>query len=482
MKEKIQKNIENEIQIISSFLLSETFLVEHSEEFPLNNSEITLTKVQEKNNVDFELKLKTSQNPNEVTFKKLGFNTDFKLISDKNIFQIPARSANRLVRKSFFRTNNLKGEFGTIYSEKFPIKSNSIFRSILNIGKESLTTIFLGHEYSCGENHYALGLIVLEIDNLVFHVYRHSQKDYNLLVIECLNKTDLETFKNISELTLKSIGFLTGNWHQKEQFIFSYDSSDFENTETLYYESLGDSIISNHEIINPSEFKSFMETESEKRPLLTPLLFPEKILSKLVRDLKTKPELERTIELLIEGNGINSPLIKCSNFHVALETIVGLINSENKKFFEPIKSTENLELLKEELQTITSSKKENFSELEFDSLVKKITYINTPFNKDKFLLAYDFYKIELSENLKKLLNNRNKFLHGKTPFKEGILKTKMKELNLEADRIHMLVSILLLKYSNYKGHIKNQAAYRLQTKRYYEEPELEINESVFYRI
>lgn len=412
----------------------------------------------------------------------MGFNTDFKLISDKNIFQIPARSANRLVGKSFVPTNNLKGEFGTIYSEKFPINSNSIFRLILNIGKESLTTIFLGQEYSCGKTHYALGLIVLEIDNLVFHVYRHSQKDYNLLVIECLNKTDLETFKNICELTLKSIGLLTGNWHQNEHFIFSYDSSNFENTETIYYESLGDSIISNQEIINPSEFRTFMGTDLEKRPLLTPLLFPEKTLSKLVSDLKEKPELERTVELLIEGNGISSPLIRCSNFHVALETIVGLINSENKKFFEPIKSTENLELLKGELQTIISSKKENFSELEFDSLVKKINYINTPFNKDKFLLAYDFYNIELPENLKKLLNNRNKFLHGKTPYKEGTLKAKLKELNLEADRIHMLVSILLLKHSNYKGHIKNQAAYRLETKRYYEEPDLEINESVFYRI
>ena len=482
MKEKLHKNIENEIHKISSFLLSETFLIEHKEEFPLNNSEITLTKVKEKINVDFDLQFKISLNPNEVTFKKLGFNEDFKLISDKNIFLIPARSANRLVGKTFVPTNSLNGELGTIYSDKFPIKSNSIFRSILNIGKESLTTIFLGQEYSCGETHYALGLIELEINNVVFHVYRHSQEDYNFLVIECLNKTDLETFKNISELTLKSIGFLTGNWHQNEYFIFSYDSSNFENTETLYYQSLGDSIISNHEIINPSEFRTFIKTDLEKRPLLTPLLFPEKTLSKLVKDLKEKPELERTVELLIEGNGISSPLIRCSNFHVALETIVGLINSENKKFFEPIKSTEDLDILKEELQTIISSKKENFTELEFDSLVKKITYINTPFNKDKFLLAYDFYKIELPENLKKLLNNRNKFLHGKTPYKEGTLKTKMKELNLEADRIHMLVSILLLKHSNYKGHIKNQAAYRLVSKRYYEEPDLDVNESVFYRI
>ncbi|MDE0537027.1 hypothetical protein, partial [Tenacibaculum sp. L6] len=151
-------------------------------------------------------------------------------------------------------------------------------------------------------------------------------------------------------------------------------------------------------------------------------------------------------------------------------------------FFEPIKSTENLKLLQEELQTIISSKKENFNKLEFESLVKKITYINTPFNKDRFLLAYDFYKIELPNNLKKLLNNRNKFLHGKTPYKEGTLKNKIKELNLEADRIHMLVSILLLKYSDYRGHIKNQAAYKLETKRYYKELDLEINESSFYKI
>ena len=117
-------------------------------------------------------------------------------------------------------------------------------------------------------------------------------------------------------------------------------------------------------------------------------------MSTLVSDLKENPELERAVELLIDGNGINSPLIKCSTFHVALETIVGLINSENKKFFEPIKNTKNLKLLKEELQTIVSSKKEKFSQTEFDSLIKKITYINTPFNKDKFLLAYDFYKID----------------------------------------------------------------------------------------
>ncbi len=319
MKEKLQKNIENEIEKINSFLLTENFLIEHTKIFPLNNSEITLSKLQKKYSVDFDLKLKTSLNPSEVTFRKLGFNNDFKLISDKNRFLIPAHSANSLIGKSFASTDKLKGEFGTIHSENFPINSNSIFRLMLKIENEYLTTIFLGAEYTCGETFYGLGLVVIELDSLIFHVYRHSHKDQKFLIIECLNQTDLETFKNISELTLKSIGFLTGNWHQNEHFIFSYNSSKFENIDSIYYESLGKSIISNQEIINPSEFRTFMETGSENRPLLTSLLFPEKTLSKLISDLKENPELERTVELLIEGNGINSPLIftmapSCFNF------------------------------------------------------------------------------------------------------------------------------------------------------------------------
>jgi hypothetical protein len=46
----------------------------------------------------------------------------------------------------------------------------------------------------------------------------------------------------------------------------------------------------------------------------------------------------------------------------------------------------------------------------------------------------------------------------------------------------MLVSILILKYINYKGHIKNQAGYSLETKKHFDEIDIEINESAFYLI
>ncbi|MCW2118634.1 hypothetical protein [Flavobacterium sp. 7A] len=205
-------------------------------------------------------------------------------------------------------------------------------------------------------------------------------------------------------------------------------------------------------------------------------------MSILITQIKSKPELERTIELIIEGNEIESPLIKCSIFSVALETTTSLIQLENKIFFAPIKNTKNLNSVLKELQSIIDKEKTNFTELEHTVLLKKITYLNTPFNKDKFLLSYKLYNIELPQKLELLLNTRNKFLHGKTPYEEGLLKTKIKELHLEADRLHMLVSILILKYIGYKGHIKNQAGYRLETKNYYDEDNIEINESAFYCI
>ena len=127
---------------INNFFLTETFQIEHKKKFPLDNSKITLSKLQKNYSIDFELKLKSVLKPNEVTFKKLGFNEDFKVISNKENFIIPARSANRLIGKSFVSTNKLKGEFGTIHSENFPLDSNSIFRSILKIENKHLTQSF----------------------------------------------------------------------------------------------------------------------------------------------------------------------------------------------------------------------------------------------------------------------------------------------------------------------------------------------------
>lgn len=484
IKEKFAKSIRNEIDGIKNLFLNETFIVSTDSGFSSNGGDIKLHKEFENHHIDFELTLQNIIHPDDLTFKKLGFNENCELIgNDKNRI-IAANGITKIRGKSFIPTNTVKGEITTIYDKDFPLSGDSNFRLVLKLNDEDFGTFFLGSGYSCDETQYGLGLIRLTIENIEFHVFRHvdheSQNTY--LALECLDVTNFQNFSEVCELILKSVGFLTGNWHQDEHYFFSYRSGNFEEPNCMYYSLFGDSVITNFEIINPQQFRSFIDTDPDNYPQLTPLLFPEQKLADLVTMLKSKPELERAVELLVDGNEIKSPLIRCSTFSVALETIVSLIHSENKDFFKPIKKTQQLAPILEEFQGIADREKDKFSNLEYTSLSKKITYLNTPFNKDKFVLAFELYNMKLPEIYNSLLNTRNQFFHGKTPYDEGILKSKVKELHLEADRLHMLVSILILKYIGYEGHIKNQAAYRLETESFYNETERQTEECAFYSI
>jgi hypothetical protein len=334
VRKKYHKNIEKEIAEVENLLADKEFLISN-EGFPIDNCQIELSKDNNKNHFDFNLKLQTTLNPNHITFKKLGFNENFRIISNEKTYIIPAKGATKISAKRFIPSDNIKGELSTLYSELFPLEVDSFFRLLIKTEEEHLTTIFLGAEYSCDKTHYGLGLINIEIENVSYHVYRHKKNEINYLIIECLNKVNFQAFRDVCEATLKSIGFLTGNWYQKEHYFFAYKSLDFEEISTLYYCFFGNSIISNQEIINPQQYRSFINTDPENYPKLTSLLFPEQTLSNLITQLKSKPELERTIELIIEGNEIESPLIKCSIFSVALETITALIHSENKPFLNP---------------------------------------------------------------------------------------------------------------------------------------------------
>lgn len=475
---KIIKNIENEINTIENLFLDEAYTIS-SMDFPADEGKITLKKKSSKRHINYSLELKNDLHPDDLTFKKLGFNNSCKLISKDQSFIIPPKGVTTIKSRRFVPSNQITGKITTIHSELFPRHNDSFFRLILKISDKDFATIFLGSGYSCGDVNYALGLICLEIQNNKYHVYRHNKRDNikTYLTIECVDKINFQNFREDCELILKSIAFLTGNWFQDEHYFFSYATVNFEKINSVYYKLFGDSVITNFEIINPQQFRNFIHTNPDNYPRLSPLLFPEKVLSTIVNALKSKPELERAIELLVDGNEIKSPLIRCSIFSVALETVVSLIHSENKEFFKPIKKTGQLAAILQEFQAIVDREKSNFSDLEYSSLSKKVTYLNTPFNKDRFLLAFELYKKNLPEKYNLLLNTRNHFFHGKTPYKEGDLKTKIKEL-----RIHMLVSILILKHVNYNGHIKNQAAYRLETESFYNETERQTEESAFYTI
>ncbi|MCW2118633.1 hypothetical protein [Flavobacterium sp. 7A] len=274
LKRKYHKNIEKEIAKVENLLADKNFII-LNDSFPIDNCEIELSKNNDKNNFDFNLKLKTKLNPDQITFQKLGLNENFRVVSNNVTYIIPAKGTTKISAKSFAQSENIKGELSTLHSELFPLELNSFFRLLIKIEESNLTTIFLGSEYSCNETHYSLGLINIEIENRIFHTYRYKKNEINYLVIECLNEINFQLFRNICETTLKSIGFLTGNWYQKEHYFFSYESLYFEEPSTFYYCYFGNSVISNQEIINPQQYRQFINTDCQDYPKLTPLLFPE---------------------------------------------------------------------------------------------------------------------------------------------------------------------------------------------------------------
>ncbi len=230
IEEKYTKSIQSETELIGKIFKNDSFTISHDLEFPINEAKISLSQVSDNKHIVFSLELQNNLDPSKISFKKLGFNENCKLLSPDRIFIIPANGITKIKGKRFIPTNKITGEITTIYDEEFPLLSKSNFRLILHIKEEYFGTFFRGTRYSCDGVSYGLGLIILNIENIEYHVFRHEEREKKktYLTIECRDMTNFQNFREDCELILKSIGFLTGNWHQNEHYFLSYTSNDFK--------------------------------------------------------------------------------------------------------------------------------------------------------------------------------------------------------------------------------------------------------------
>jgi len=88
----------------------------------------------------------------------------------------------------------------------------------------------------------------------------------------------------------------------------------------------------------------------------------------------------------------------------------------------------------------------------------KINELNNPTNSKKLSYPFQLYKINLSIEEIEILNHRNKFLHGSSPFEETELIDKKYELKFIIAHLKFMINCLMLKYVDYSGHIVNNPA------------------------
>jgi len=155
---------------------------------------------------------------------------------------------------------------------------------------------------------------------------------------------------------------------------------------------------------------------------------------------------------------------------------------ENKRYFTPLKITKNINSITEDLYSVIEKYKRELSLKEYEIINKKIKYLNTPFNANKPIKAFEFYNIKLSESYIKLIKNRNLFLHGSTPYKENLYVDNLSELHLDSIRLHVLASILVLKYCDYSGHLINLTKSHIVGVNLDETGNSKLNEPLFFEI
>lgn len=449
------KNITSALENLTKINKSSVFKIRHDSSYPIASRSFKIEKDAD-NHFNYEIVLK--ENINNLSFNSFGFSKDFLIINEENEFKIPDFGILTMRKKR--ESLILNGKLSEFYTNNISENTKGFFQGVHTIEEKHLTTVFQSFPYDDNTSSYSCGLLKIEINKIPYHIYRTESKGKYYLFVQNEQLEEFKEFEINLLLIYKGIGLITGKFYNKEYYLFSSNNETFKKTNFVKYNSIGKSYLKPLQLIEPSESLKFLQSRGKKTDNLN-LQFPSNVFSILIEKMKKESEFDRSIEILLEGKENDSALMRSCSYHVALETLIGFIYSKNKKEFEPIKKTENFKKLTKKLQELIDDNKENLDQLEYEVLTKKITYLNTPFNADKALKVFKILNIDLPEPLVYALKTRNKFLHGKTPYSEKEIKQNIRDLDLIADRVHLLCSIIILKYCEFKGLIKNFSGYKI---------------------
>lgn len=362
----------------------------------------------------------------------------------------------------------LSGSINAIQSEKF-IEKDAYFRLIIPI-TESLK-IQKDYEYKAFTVNFKLitGLIELTIDNNNFHYYNIKMGERRFLLIDCINRYGLKNFQRAAHCILMTYAFLSGPYNSGEGYFFSYEDSNFDNPTGVQFNLMSQELTNGYEVFTTNPFIGIDSenlkrnehgelAEEERQKLYRDIkCFPKSVFNNICQFAFTDDKILRTMLLLINNQSSNLEM-KIPVQYITLETITAALvvggNSELKPIQEDRLASDLIEKMNELVQKFSTE-----NGIQIDTLapiLRKIKHINSPPNADKLSKVFDLIGYELSEEEKKFLNERNRFLHGSVPnFND--FEDEFKELYYLSLRLHFMIAVLLLKKAGFSGRIINYA-------------------------
>lgn len=449
-----EKNINNSINQIKSFELEKAFKIINKEK----NIDVfcTVNKSEKDDFFTCKIFLDTLILDLDELQTKL-FNQDNSLVLFK-LGQIFTINLDSII--AFKRPLNIPQIF-TLHLKKFHSGSIENFddkfqRLIIPIEKDIDFDIFSCHN-SKVESTVSSSLFKTKLDDLNYHIFKYTngEKKESFFVIEGQEKQSFLNFRKSCESIITAIAFVSGPIIQHQNFYQTSTNSDFITTDDIFFEKKHPNTFFNRSLINPSDFKKYIKEEKEDyknyKEFSNPFSFD--VFSNLCNIIKNNSVFARSCQLIIESNNTKEYLLKAGILSIALETVTTLIYEENKEKIKPIPNKQIADSIRQDLLKEISKYNEEISEEAMKILTSKINEINRPTNSKKLAFPFEYYGIALNEVEKKILNHRNKFLHGSSPFEETQLEQKQTELLFIISHLLFMVNSLLLKYVGYSGHI-----------------------------
>lgn len=305
------------------------------------------------------------------------------------------------------------------------------------------------------------GLIEVNVNHKNYHVFTYIKNDpkKHFLIIDSVERECFSDFKKATESIIISLGFLTGNLITSESYYQTSEDISFNKIENIFFEKKEDSIYSNDRVIDHTKFVNYLrQINQEEKYKIWAKPMANIYFDNICTTVFKNSIFHRCCQLIIEANQTKHNLLKAGILSIALETISGLIYEDNKEKINPIQDKLIAKKLRLELLNTLNNFEEEIPEEAVKIFTSKINELNKPTNSKKLSFPFQYYKIKLSKEELNILNHRNKFLHGTSPFEEEELQLKRHEILVIIANLKFMINCLMLKYIGYKGHTTNYPA------------------------
>ncbi|MBK7638909.1 MAG: hypothetical protein IPJ22_02320 [Bacteroidetes bacterium] len=460
IKADFEKNVYWSISQIESFHTESAYKVKDSN-FPIGNSIALISKDPE---VGFQCKIflnKLYDYTYNQNIERFGVFESITLERSGSIYFIEKNSVHTVgiaLSSPQFLTLSLT-KFQSGMKEDFDKKKQ---RLIIPVEIEPNFDIIEFKSLKINETITFCGLVQILINGLNYHLFKYKNDDTGkkYLIIDSLEQNKFDEFKINCKSIITAYGYLSGNLYLNEYYYQTFHENKPEMVKNICYEKNEKSALTENPIFEPFRFREFAEAIGKKEQLKNiPSNMTISAFSKLCTTIKTNEAYSRCCELIIEGNQSKQILLRAGIYSIALETLTNIIYEENKEKINPISDKKLAKLIMAKFSQVVKEYDEFISDYGKKILESKINDINKPTNSKKLSMPFELYRINLSKDDLEVLNHRNKFLHGTSPFGEDELKEKEHEIKFIIAKLHYMINSLMLKYIGYSGHIINYPAW-----------------------